>query len=62
MPADWRDPVGARRNDGANATLAVIVADGSAVVALVGGQILGLGVGQGHEVAERLAICRFSAR
>jgi hypothetical protein len=62
IPADRRDPVGARRNDGANATLAEIVVDGSAVVALVGKQILGFGVGQGHQVAERRAICRFAAR
>jgi hypothetical protein len=62
IPADWRDPVGARRDDRANATLAEIVADGCAVVALVGEQILRLGVGQGDQVAERRAICRFAAR
>jgi len=62
IPADRRDPVGALRNDGANATLVEIVAVGSAVVALVDEQILGFGVGQGHQVAERRAICRFAAR
>jgi hypothetical protein len=30
IPADWRDPVGARQNDGVNATIMEIVADGIA--------------------------------
>ena len=30
IPADWRDPVGARQNDGVNATLTESVADGIA--------------------------------
>lgn len=42
--------------------LAEVVADGSAIVAFIGNLILGLGVGQGDQVTERRAICRFAAR
>lgn len=62
VPADRRGPVGARGDDRANTTRAEIVADSRAIVALVGKQMIGLGVGQGHQVVERRAVCRFAAR
>lgn len=62
VPADRRDPVGARRNDGTNAALAEVVADGGAVVSLVSEPMIGLCVGQSHQVAERRAVGRFAAR
>lgn len=62
VPADWRDPVAAWRNDGANAALDDIVADCGVVVSLVGQQVIWLGLGQGDQVAERRAVGRFAAR
>jgi len=62
VPSDWLDPVGPRGDDGSNAALAEIDADDSAVVSLVGQQMIGFGVGQRHQVAERRAVGRFAAR
>lgn len=62
VPADRSDPVGSRRDNGPNAALAETVANGGAVVSLIGQQMIGLGVGQGYQVVERRAVGRFAAR
>jgi len=61
VPADRRLAVGSRRDDGADAGVAQGLADGVAVVALVGDQIGRARFGERDDVFERRAVGRFAA-
>jgi len=60
VPADREDPVGAWRDDGADAALLEIVADEIGVVALVGEQRFGCPLGQFDQDRVRLTVRRLS--